>query len=83
MSRERMGMATAGPAVIEIARRDHPKLNWRSSTAPAPPEACGWQKPIHAGHATIGYSWISPPRRSARRSRWGSTSGNRAGTRSG
>ncbi len=27
-----MGMATAGPAVIEIARRDHPKLDWRSST---------------------------------------------------
>jgi hypothetical protein len=36
--------------------------------------ACGCLKPGRAGHATIRYSWISTPRRSARCSRVGSMS---------
>jgi len=55
------GRALGGATVERVTRPARARPGW----SPGEPRGC--QKLIHAGHATIGYSWINPPSRSARR----------------
>lgn len=74
------------------ARRGQPQVrsalpwgrgsDFRSSTSSSLSfqDTRGCPKPVRPAHATMRYSWMSPPRRSVRRSRMGTTSAKAAGS---